>query len=410
LQKKSRPDIIPRRKKQTVRFMRILHIIPQFPYFGGRTLIGGHATCLMSLALAQHNAGEQVSILSYIEGHAGPREIEDGPTVFSLFPHAKTRTVRFGLQFCRAAIAWVRAHRNEFDVVHVHSGYADYFMVSGRLKAQVGLPTLHTVYCPIAPSGRWRLPMIHALIKHWANRLDWLGAISENTAVSMSEYGMRRVQVIRPALETGRFSYPEAGVAARKELGIREDDLVVLFVGNAKPQKNAIGALRAIHRLRTEFPNIKFLITTELKHTASDADLALLAQEIDTLQLNSCIIQKGIVDNMPALMQACDVLVAPFLNSYGPTDYFMAVLEAMASGKPVVVSDVGGMPEVVSDEVGRLVQPMDDASIAAGLRTFLADSKLRMKTGANARAFAKKNFHPPAVCAEYGEVYRRCLS
>ncbi len=76
-------------------------------------------------------------------------------------------------------------------------------------------------------------------------------------------------------------------------------------------------------------------------------------------------------------MQSCDILVAPFLDSYGPSDYFMAVLEAMASGKPVVVSNVGGMPEVVSDDVGRLIDPHDVESIAAGMRELLADKELR---------------------------------
>ncbi len=248
------------------------------------------------------------------------------------------------------------------------------------------------------------------MIKRWANGLDWRGAVSNNTATSLADYGIRDVEVIRPALDAERFSHPVEGQTARRELGIADDEMVVLFVGNAKPQKNAIGMLRAIHRLRHEFPNIKVIITTELKHTASDTDLANLAQAVHDLKLDSCIIQKGIVNNMPALMQACDLLVAPFLNSYGPSDYFMAVLEAMASGKPVVVSNVGGMPEVVSNNVGRLVDPHDDASIAAGMRDFLADKVLRLRTGANARAYVQEHFCPVSIFNAQEAVYRRITS
>ncbi len=390
--------------------MRILHITPQFPYFGGRTVVGGHASCVLSLALAQHQAGEKVTILSYIEGRRGTLEIDDGPIAHSLFAKAKTRTVRFGLRLCRAAVEWVNARRNEFDVVHVHSGFADYYLVSGRLKSKVGLPTFHTLYCPIAPSGRWRLPVVRTLIKRCANRLDWRGAISENTVHSLAQYGIRDVEVMRPAVELERFTSQAEGRSERSELGIADDELVVLFVGNAKPQKNATGMLRAIHRLRPEFPKIKVVVTTELKHTSSDADLARLAREIHDLKLDSCIIQKGIVTNMPSLMQACDVLVAPFLDSYGPSDYFMAVLEAMASGKPVVVSNVGGMPEVVSGEVGRLVNPRDDASITAGLHDFLADKELRLRTGKNARVYVEQHFNPRAIYNAQQSVYRRFVS
>ena len=295
-------------------------------------------------------------------------------------------------------------------MVHVHSGFADYFMVSGLLKSHVDLPTFHTTYCPIAPTGRWRFPVVHTLIKRWANRLDWRGAMSVNTANSLVQYGIRDVEVMRPAVDRERFSHPAERIAARRELGIGENDLVVLFVGNAKPQKNAMGMLRAVHRLRPEFPQIKLVITTELRHTASDTDLARLAREVCDLDLDSCLLQLGIVRNMPALMQACDVLVAPFLDSYGPSDYFMAVLEAMASGKPVVVSNVGGMREVVSDDVGRLIDPHDVESIAAGMRELLVDKELRLRTGANARSYVEKHFDPDTIVSAQQSVYRRFIS
>ena len=71
-----------------------------------------------------------------------------------------------------------KAHRNDFDIVHVHSGFADYFIVSSRIKSQVRLPTFHTLYCPIAASGQWQLPVIHSLIRNWANRLDSHSAVA----------------------------------------------------------------------------------------------------------------------------------------------------------------------------------------------------------------------------------------
>jgi glycosyltransferase involved in cell wall biosynthesis len=390
--------------------MRILHVIPQFPYFGGRTIVGGHATCLLTLALAQHEAGEEVSILSYTEGCDGRLDFE-GPAVYSLFPHAKTRTVAYGLRFRQAAASWLRTRREQFDVVHFHSGYADYFLVSDRLKSVGRLPVAHTLYCPIPlRGGRWRLPGVHALIRRWANRLDWRGGISQNVTASMRAFGIRSVECIRPALDTERFSPGDDGAAVRRELGIAADAPVVLFVGNAKPQKNMLGALRAVGRVRPRFPGVKLIVTTELKHTSSEADLARLSAEISRLGLESTIIQQGIVGDMPALMRACDVLVAPFLDSFGPSDYFMAVLEAMACGKPVVVADVGGMREVVREGAGRLVDPRDDEAIASGLAAYLGDEALRARDGANARTQIEQRFQSHLVVAAYQDVYRRITS
>jgi D-inositol-3-phosphate glycosyltransferase len=266
------------------------------------------------------------------------------------------------------------------------------------------------MYCPIPlHGGRWRLPGVHGMIRRWANRLDWRGGISGNVVASLAEYGIRDAACIRPALDTRRFA-PGDAASVRSEMGLAVDDLVVLFVGNAKPQKNLLGVLRAVHLVRKDFPHVKLVITTELKHSSSNADLARLSAEISLLQLESSIIQKGIVEDMPALMRACDVLVAPFLDSFGPSDYFMAVLEAMACGKPVVVADVGGMREVISDDTGRLVDPRDDASNAAALAGFLGDRGLRESVGAKARLLIESEFQPSAIVAAYRDVYQRITS
>jgi len=388
--------------------MRILHVIPQFQYFGGRTIVGGHASCLLTLALAQHEAGEEVTILSHTKDRCGSYEIEDGPTVHSLFANATTLTIRYGLLFTREATKWIKARRCDFDVIHFHSGYADYFLVSARLKRVSKIATLHTMYCPIqGQGGRWRLPLVHGLIRRWANQLDWRGAISQNIASSMLEYGMSDVEQIPPPVDAFRLNDQEGSGSLRDQLGVGKEDVAILFVGNARKQKNLSGVLKALHSVREDFPNVKLVVTTELQHSSSDKDMTRISREIEELNLGSCIIQKGIVDNMPALMQACDILVAPFLNTLGPSDYFMVALEAMAASRPVVVSNVGGMPEVVTAEVGQLVDPLESESIASGLRIFLGDALLREQVGKNAKCFVEKHFDPQQIVATYDKIYRR---
>lgn len=386
--------------------MRILHVIPQFPYFGGRTIVGGHASCLLTLALAQHAAGHRVSILSYTQGRSGTYTIDDEISVHCLFESGVMQTARYGIKFYRAAVLWLKANFQKYDAIHFHSGYADYFFVSSKLKKITGLPTLHTLYCPIPRQGRrWRLPIVHSLISQWASQLDWLGAMTENVADSMRDYGMRDVQWVRPAVDLERFSDTGDATDLRTELVGGGDEIVVLFVGNAKRQKNLHGVLHAFHHLRKDCPHVKLIVTTELKQSSSDQDLADLGNTVKQLEIESSVVQMGIVDNMPQLMQACDLLVAPFLDSFGPSDYFMVALEAMACGKPVVVSNVGGMPEVVSDDVGRLVNPHDHIAIANGLKTFVVDDDLRRQTGVNARSHMEKHFAPRQVVDAYDTIY-----
>lgn len=386
--------------------MHLLHFIPQFPWFGGRTIVGGHASCLFTLALAQVAAGDEVTILTYMEGHREPVEIVPGLTVHSLLDDARPGTVAFGLQMTRAAERWARRSSRAFDVVHGHSGFADYFIVTRRLSRILKRPSLHTLYCPIpASGGRWRLPGVHTLVRGWANGLDARVAMSENVAGAMRDYGLRDVRVITPALDLARFTPPADPAPARAELGLGADDVAVLFVGNAKPQKNLSAVLRAFREIRRSHANARLVVTTELKQSSSDERLAALRQEMVDLGLEASVIQRGIVEDMPRLMQACDLLVAPFLDSFGPSDYFMAALEAMACGRPVVVSAVGGMPEVVSDRVGRLVDPHDDEQITAALEALVADPAARRAAGAEARSYTERHFDPSRVADQYRGLY-----
>jgi glycosyltransferase involved in cell wall biosynthesis len=387
--------------------MRILHVIPQFPFFGGRTIVGGHASSLLTLALVQAAAGDDVSILSYVQDREGEIPVEQRLRVHSLFDRARPGGMKFGLRFLRRGVKWARARRDQFDVVHCHSGFIDYLVVSSRLKRSLKLPTLHTLYCPIqSTGGRWRLPLVHGMIKRSGAQLDSLVAISRNVADSMRDYGPGDAHLIAPPVDTERFHPANGASDVRQELGLDADDVALLFVGNAKPQKNLSGVLAAFHDVRRDHANAKLVLTMELEQSSPDRRLAEIRQEIDDLGLASCTVQKGIVDDMPRLMQACDLVVAPFLGTFGPSDYFMVVLEAMACGKPAVVSAVGGMPEVISDDRGRLVDPRARGQLVEALQFFISDGGRRRTAGALAREFAEEHFDAHHIADRYRDLYK----
>lgn len=389
--------------------MRILHVIPQFPYFGGRTVVGGHANCLFTLAGRQAAEGNQVTILTYVHGRAGEIPVADRLAAVSLYAHARPGSVSFGLRFLRDAPRWARREGRDADVVHVHSGFADYLLVTASLARALRRPTIHTMYCPIPDrGGRLNRPPLKQFLRHAAGRATALTAMSRNVAGSMERFGLGRrrpIEVIPPPIDLDRYRPAPGPVALRHELGLGDDEIAILFVGNAKPQKNLSGVLDAFARVHQRHGNARLVVTTELKQSSPDESIARLRGRMEALGIARHIVQLGIVENMPELMRACDVLVAPFMDSFGPSDYFMAALEAMASGKPVVVSAVGGMAEVVSEDCGRLIDPRSSEQIADALEVFLADPLLRERAGRAARGVCERLFDPAEAVRRFGILY-----
>jgi glycosyltransferase involved in cell wall biosynthesis len=386
--------------------MRILHIIPQFPYFGGDTIIGGYSTSVLGLARAQADAGDEVTILGQVRDPAGRGQVRDGLEVVSILEDLDAGTIRFGIEFIRQASRWAGDHSSKFDVVHNHSGFPEYFLASSRVRSAAKLPSLHTLYCPIPRSGgRFNRPIVRGLLRRSARSMDRLLAMSRNVADSMHNWGLDDVGVIPPPVDLERFKDGPGRVEARTELGIDPDEFVVLFVGNATEQKNLSGVLDAFAILLERVPASRLVMTTELPRTSGNARLQALRDQMARLDIEDRVIQRGIVDTMPGLMRACDVLVAPFKDSYGPSDYFMVVLEAMATGRPTVVSDVGGMSEVISNERGCLVDPTSVQSIADGLLRFAVDEELRRSVGEAARTFTEQTLLPGSIALKHRAIY-----
>jgi glycosyltransferase involved in cell wall biosynthesis len=111
----------------------------------------------------------------------------------------------------------------------------------------------------------------------------------------------------------------------------------------------------------------------------------------------------GFRDDVQDILAAGDLFVMPSLSEGLP----LALVEAMSFGLPVVVSGVGGIPEVVTDGVdGLLVPPSDSTALAAALRTLLDDPALRRRLGTAARARALRDYAITTMADRYERLYR----
>jgi len=157
--------------------------------------------------------------------------------------------------------------------------------------------------------------------------------------------------------------------AARREAGLPEGGKVILFVGNFYTVKNPMVLIRAVEKMADE-PMLVMAGGGPLEGPCREL--------VEQLGLESRVVLAGRKEpeEIARLMNCADVLAVPSQNEGVPN----IILEAFASGLPVVASRVGGIPEVVDDEMlGRMCEPGDPGTLAAALEEQLA---ARRDTGA----------------------------
>ncbi len=194
-----------------------------------------------------------------------------------------------------------------------------------------------------------------------------------------------------------RANDPGIRQRVRRELGIAADEPVVGIIGRILPVKNHPGLLRAMTQVRQRLPGARLLIVGD------GPDRAACERLTDELGLRDAVSFAGQRDDVPAMLAAMDVVAMPSHHE----GYPYAVLEALAAGRPVVATAVGGLPEMIdSGRNGLLVPAGDTDALADALAKALTPGTLRDRLTAEARASGQQH-HVDRHVRELEEVYLR---
>ena len=199
-----------------------------------------------------------------------------------------------------------------------------------------------------------------------------------------------KIAIIGNALPAAAFS--AAPAALPKRPGVARVGMVARM--NHR-YKNHSGFLRIAAQIHQRMPDVEFLLVGDgpLRHE--------LEREAASLGLGASAIFLGDRQDMPAILASLDVAV---LTSDSES-LSNVILEAMASGLPVVAYGVGGNSELLSHQRGALMSAGDETSFADVVEKLLADSGLRQHLGRNALQFAQENFSLDRVRQRYVELY-----
>ena len=220
---------------------------------------------------------------------------------------------------------------------------------------------------------------------------------SHAAAQPLIEHGLpeRKVVVIGNGLP------PEAFIETTPALPHQPGTLRVGMIARMNAHyKNHRAFLRAAARLGGKFPKLEFILV-------GDGPLrSEIERQADELGLRNQVTFVGDRRDISALLASMDISVVPSESE----SLSNVVLESMAAGVPVVASNVGGNPELISEQRGRLIRLNDDASLASVLEQLLRDEALRTELGKNARQFVKANFTLEHIQASYEALYADLLA
>lgn len=211
----------------------------------------------------------------------------------------------------------------------------------------------------------------------------------------------KQIHIIFLGMDVNRFSQ-QSDSDVRKEFGFAQDTPVIGMVGNIEQRKGYDILIRALPGVIKEFPAVKVLaVGAEKSHDGQE--LQRLKALADELGIAQHIIFTGARRDIPELLGTMDIFVLCSRRE----GLSLAMTEAMAAGKPVVVTPVGGMAEAI--EPGRngfLVPPEDPDALAEKLCHLLANPDTARRMGQTGREMARQRFDNRMLVRQTEAVYR----
>jgi glycosyltransferase involved in cell wall biosynthesis len=300
---------------------------------------------------------------------------------------------------------------------HAVSGYG---YPKAMKKLGINKPFIHTIHGVLAdeyeqakkngyPSFRGR---IANQFMHHLSKLEGETAKDATLIVTISNYSLEKIQkhyavdkskvrVVPNGVDTEKFKPMQDPAPVKRQFGLSNEPCV-LFVGSLIPRKGLPFLVEAAKKIVKENDKTQFLIVGEgpLRYKLS------VSLETANLSGNFKFLGNLKEDDLSAAYNCADVFVLPSVQE----GQGIVLLEAQASGKPVVAFDIGGVNEAVRNgETGFLVKPGSTVELGDSVLKLLGDKFLRERMGVNGRKFVTENFTWDICAQKMLKVYRESL-
>lgn len=413
--------------------LRILFLTQTYPRWPGDTA----GPFIRELARGLVRGGDRVTVLAPRARGVRPSWLDDGVDVraFAYAPRrlevlgygrslAADERIRPGAGlaaplYLRAAAAAVRRHlaRDRYDLLHAH-----WLAPNGLVALWPGVRRRNTLIAAGLHGSDVFLAekaAVRPVIRRALKRCELLTGCSQELTDRVLKLGYhgKPYRVIPYGVDVDLFcpaddaAHPESGTAWRERLGIPDHATMLLGVGRLATKKGFHVLLDVLPRLLAEFDDLHAVIAG-----GGDQIAELLAAVAKWEPEHGTRIHlPGLVahDDLPDLYRGADLFVLPAIHDpQGNVDGLPnVILEALASGLPVVSTAISGIPLAIESGVqGILVPEQDRSALEGAIASLLRDPERRRRMGARARTRAVLHLTWDQVAAAYRDAYLEALS
>ncbi len=316
---------------------------------------------------------------------AGFREQHSG--VWRFHSISLTRKVEFPLPIPYSTRIFPLIPKLKLDVIHTHHPFL-LGEVGAHFARSLGIPLVYTFHTQLEKYSHY-VPLPQDLVRKaardyvaaYARKCDCIICPSPSIRGLLDEYGVTcRVEVLQNAIDLSAYRKAD-GTAVRRELGLGPDRVLGIYTGRMGAEKNLEFMLEAFLQVHREHPEAALLLVGD------GPILEELRQKVQDLGLSGHVLFAGRVpySRIPSYYAAADLFMMTSTTEVKP----LAVLEAMATGLPVVAVDACGTGDTVTSGQDGLLCECDREAYAAILRQAVTGAELRRRMGQAARLTAE---------------------
>lgn len=342
---------------------------------------GGVKTFLVNLYEALRDKGVDVRVVF--------KEGEDRENV-------KVQGSRFLFPFR----AFFKLFKLKPDVVHSHGTW--YCLLAGVIyKKFRGVRLVHTFHTE--PTEKEKLNLFaRFFMQYLINNADCVTFVSARLKEKIEEiYGLRfgRTAVTHAGIRAVKIGDEEIN-AFRAKFGIRPESFVLLALGLTALEAKAKGLkllIQSLKKVRQIHPNIQLIATREGKYAS---EVKNFAKEIG---MDDIVVFTGDIESPMVAVAVCDIYAHIVFGEGGLS---LSILEAMAMGKPIIASRVGGIPEAIQHEYNGLLVDNEENEICDAIIRMMRNKEFAERCGRNAQKTVKEKFSLEAMSFEFLRIYQ----